>query len=81
MDFRNLFFVLFLKSRRTSTNKNLTHFLHLKISYGQATPGVQILSIACSFWENLAKLYVSAPRVGAPTSGKSWIRHWNSFAP
>ena len=36
-DFRNLFFVLFLKSRRTSTNKNLTHFVHLKISYGQAT--------------------------------------------
>ena len=23
--------------------------------------GVQILSISCSFWENLAKLYVSAP--------------------
>ena len=37
MDFRNLFFVLFLKSRRTSTNKNSTHFVHLKISYGQAT--------------------------------------------
>ena len=39
MDFRNLFFVLFVKSRRTSTNKNLTHFVHLKISYGQATTG------------------------------------------
>ena len=38
-DFRNLFFVLFLKSRRRSTNRNLTHFVHLKISYGQATTG------------------------------------------
>ena len=36
-----------------------------------APPRVQILSISCSFWENLAKLYV-----GAPTSAKSWIRHW-----
>ena len=33
-------------------------------------PGVQILSILCSFWGNLAKSYVCAP-----TSGKSWIRH------
>ena len=24
-------------------------------------PGVQILSISCRFWENLAKSYVSAP--------------------
>ena len=24
-------------------------------------PGAQILSIACSFWENLAKSYVGAP--------------------
>ena len=37
--FEIFFFVLFLKSRRTSTNKNLTHFVHLKISYGQATQG------------------------------------------
>ena len=35
-------------------------------------PPVQILSISCSFWENLAKSYV-----GAPTSGKSWIFHCN----
>ena len=37
--------------------------------------GVQILSISCSFWENLA---CSRPpwRVHAPPSGKSWIRHW-----
>ena len=38
--------------------------------------GVQILSISCSFWQNLAKSYVGAPRgVGTPSSGKSWIRH------
>ena len=47
----------------------------------QGTPHrVQILSISCSFWENLAKSYVGVPpprRVGAPSSGKSWIRHWN----
>ena len=36
-DFRNLFFVFFLKSRRTRRNQNLTHFIQLKISYGQAT--------------------------------------------
>ena len=37
-------------------------------------PPVQILSISCSFWENLAKSYAGAPhpwRVGARTSGKS----------
>ena len=27
----------------------------------RAPPGVQILSISCSFWENLAKSYVGAP--------------------
>ena len=27
----------------------------------RAPPGVQILSILCSFWENLAKSYVGAP--------------------
>ena len=34
-------------------------------------PGVQILSISCSFWENLAKSYVGALPwgVGAPSSG------------
>ena len=38
--------------------------------------GVQILSISCSFRENLA---CSRPpwRVHAPPSGKSWIRHWH----
>ena len=50
--------------------------LHSKI-LDAPPPPVQILSISCSFWENLAKSYVGAPwRVGAPSSGKSWIRHW-----
>ena len=33
------------------------------------------------FWENLAKSYVGAPPrgVGAPSSGKSWIRHCFSW--
>ena len=44
---------------------------------GGASLGAQFLSIPCSFWKNLAKSYVGAPRgVGAPSSGKSWIRHW-----
>ena len=40
-------------------------------------PEVEILSISRSFCENLAKSYVGAPpwAVGAPSSGKSWIRH------
>ena len=37
-----------------------------------APPRAQILSISCSVWENMVKLYVGAPRgVGAPSSGKS----------
>ena len=45
-----------------------------------APPG-QILSISCSFWENLAKSYIGAPLESwRPTSGKSWIRHcWHSM--
>ena len=40
-------------------------------------PRVQILSISCSFWGNLAKPYVGAPLESLrPISGKSWIRHW-----
>ena len=41
--------------------------------------GVQILSISCSFWENLANSYVCVPpwAVRAPSSGKSCIRHCN----
>ena len=34
--------------------------LHSKI-LDAPPPGVQILSISCSFWENLAKSYVGAP--------------------
>ena len=42
---------------------------------GRSFP-LQILSISCSFWENLAKSYVDAPLEGwRPTLGKSWIRH------
>ena len=50
--------------------------LHSKILDVRSLPGGPHLSISCSFWENLAKSYVSAPwRVGAPSSGKSWIHH------
>ena len=47
--------------------------LHSKILDARPPPGVQILSISCSFWEILAKSYVGAPPrgVGAPSSGKS----------
>ena len=31
---------------------------------GMRAPGVQILLISCSFWENLAKSYVGAPLPG-----------------
>ena len=31
-----------------------------------ASLGIQILSISCSFWANLANLYVDAPRAVAP---------------
>ena len=45
---------------------------------GRAPPlGTQILSISCSFRENLAKSYVGAPPGElAPPLGKSWIRRW-----
>ena len=35
--------------------------LHSKMLDARPPLGVQILSISCSFWENLAKLYVGAP--------------------
>ena len=35
--------------------------LHSKILDARSPLGVQILSISCSFWENLAKSYVGAP--------------------
>ena len=52
----------------------------LRGARGTPLPGVQILSISCIFWENLAKSYVGAPLprgIGAPSSRKSWIRHCN----
>ena len=39
--------------------------------------GPNFLLILCSFREILIKSYPGAPlRVGALSSGKSWIRHW-----
>ena len=40
--------------------------------------GVQILSISCSFWENLAKSYVGAPPPprGNPGSGTEWSKRY-----
>ena len=45
---------------------------------GTCPPVVKIHTIPCSFWENLTKSSVGAPTPGglAPTSRKSWIRHW-----
>ena len=45
--------------------------LHSKILDARSPLGVQILSISCSFWENLAKLYVGAPpgEVAPPPRG------------
>ena len=40
-DFRNLFFFFFLKSGIININKNLRHFVKLKISYGQVTRGLK----------------------------------------
>ena len=40
-------------------------------------PGTKFSLISCSFREILIKLYPGAPPgVGAPSSGKFWIRHW-----
>ena len=44
--------------------------LHSKILDARPPLGVQILSISCIFWENLAKSYVGAPPgVGDPPRG------------
>ena len=42
---------------------------------GTRAPEVQILSISCSFWEKNGQIIASF-RVGAPSSGESWIHHW-----
>ena len=39
--------------------------LHSKILDARPPLGAQILSISCSFWENLAKSYVGAPPPGS----------------
>ena len=45
---------------------NLDPVADLRGGAGDAPPpGVQILSISCSFWEILAKSYVSAPPLGS----------------
>ena len=42
----------------------------LKGARGTPAPlGVQILSISCSFWENLAKLFVGPPGLAPPPRG------------
>ena len=46
-------------------------------SVADPCPPVHILSISCSFlnvWQN--RMLAPPWRVGAPTSGKSWIRHY-----
>ena len=51
----------------------------------RAPLGVQVLSISCIFWENLANRMLALPppwRVGAPTLGKSWICYFKeSYLP
>ena len=44
---------------------------------GTPPTGAQILSISCSFWENMAKSYVGAHpgELAPPLRGKSRIRH------
>ena len=60
---------------------SFTPVADLRGAQGTRAPslGVQILSISCSFWQNLAKSYVGAPPHSPgnwrPSSGKSWIRH------
>ena len=54
--------------------------VHSKILDAPPPPGGPNSFISCGFWEFLAKSYVGAPPhprgVGAPTSGKTWIRHF-----
>ena len=71
----------------TSIHSNLEHGLAIltesfsigrsKEAPGMCTPlGVQILSFSCSFWQKNCKI-IALLGVGAPSSGKSWIRHWS----
>ena len=45
------------------------------------SPGSKLCQFHAIFGGNIVKLYVSNPlyRVGAPTSGISWIRHWKLY--
>ena len=67
---KNLIFIS--KCRFDLLNMNLSTLCHFPtrpvadLRGAQGTPpGAQILSISCSFWENLAKLYVGAPTPGS----------------
>ena len=56
--------------------------LHSKILDAPPPPlGVQILSISCSFWENLAKLYVGSPpgELAPPPRGNPGSATANDF--
>ena len=44
---------------------------------GRTLPGAQLLSISCSFWENLAKSYVGAP----PPPGELAPHFWEVLDP
>ena len=72
--------VLFIVSEKIRNPLPLTRQWRIYILKFWTPPGVQILSILCSFWEKLAKSYVGAPsplhlKGGRPKSGKFWIRH------
>ena len=45
---------------KTLLNHNLQWRIYI-VKFWTRPPGVQIFSISCSFWENLAKSYVGAP--------------------
>ena len=66
---RNFKLVRVWKCRIVLGTSSLPHGLQWRIyivKFWTPPPGVQILSISCSFWENLAKSYVGAPPL------KSW---------
>ena len=42
-------------------SNNIQWRIYIVKFWTRPPPGVQILSISCSFWENLAKSYVGAP--------------------
>ena len=77
---RNVFVVFFI-SNDLLKGRNLV-IVNIGGSKGGARDvrpllGVQILSFSCSFWQKYGKI-IAFLGVGAPSSGKSWIRHWLS---